>query len=650
MSLSSRAIVLALSMIVLALAPVFAQSVPVPSGIETEGVPSIPRALVRTFDDYRVIPGYTFAGWFGGRREMLVAAGDERTAQVFSVVNPGAVPQQQTRGGDRVMGIYPRPGRNQFAFAYDRGGDESAQLALFDTPTRRSTRLTDGQGRHFGPVWSADGLRLAYVADNGQSSEQDLHVLDLSGSVAAPKRVVTLPGLTTITDWSPEGDRLAVINIDPRRGTRALIIEIENGQEEILFPSQEHPAVDNVAGLRFSRDGQALFFTLYNGSEFRRLGRFNPRAGELTVFTAKIAWDVEEFDLCDDGRTLAATINQDGVSRLRMFDTETGEERTVPALPEGLIFGLQFRPGARELGFNLSTAQEPPHAFSYLLTNRTMVRWTRGQPGGPRFGKAAEPERFRFRSFDGREIPAWIYRPEPGRFPDPRPVLVDFHGGPQAQARAGFLGPENYFINELGVVLIRPNVRGSSGYGRSFLTLDDGLRRVGVLRDIGALLDWIAEQDDLDASRVAVSGSSYGGFLVLAALVRYGDRIRAGINIAGISSFETFLNEQKDPLRLDLLRLEFGDERDPDTLAFLRSISPLEHAERIDTPLLVAQGANDPRVPVEQARQIVNAVHANGVPVWYVLASDEGHGYANRSNREYLYYVQIFFLFHYMKE
>ncbi len=621
-----------------------AQSVPIPPGMKTEEVPPVPQQLVRSFQDYRVIPGYTFAGWFGGRREILVAAGDERTAQVFSVVHPGAVPHQLTRGGERVLGIDPRPGRNQFAFTYDRGGNELTQLALFDPPARRLTRFTDGVARHFDPVWSRDGQQLAYVSDNAQTPGQDLSVRNFAELSNGARKLTTLPGLSTITDWSPDGQKLTVVNIDPSRGTRALLLDVENGQAEVLFPNETFPEVDNVGGLRFDKEGQALFFTFYQRSEFRKLGRLDLESEKLTIMTSKINWDVDEFDLSDDGQNLAATINEAGISRLLLFDISSGQEPEALELPKGLIFGLQFRPGGRELGFNLTTAQEPPHAYSYLLSKRTLVRWTRGLPGGPKFGKAAEPEPFRYKSFDGREIPALMYRPSPGRFPEPRPVLIDIHGGPQAQARAGFLGQENYFINELGIVMIRPNVRGSSGYGRSFLSLDDGFKREDAVRDIGALLDWIEEQDDLDSSRVVVSGGSYGGFMVLAALVRYGDRIRAGINIAGISSFETFLAEQTDPLRLDLLRLEFGDERDADTRAFLRALSPLEHAEKIATPLLVVQGANDPRVPVDQARRIVEAVRGNGVPVWYLLAENEGHGFALRPNREYLNYVQILFL------
>jgi dipeptidyl aminopeptidase/acylaminoacyl peptidase len=278
-----------------------------------------------------------------------------------------------------------------------------------------------------------------------------------------------------------------------------------------------------------------------------------------------------------------------------------------------------------------------------------VVRWTRSLPGSTGVRIPDPPERFRYPSFDGREIPAFVYRPDPRRFPGPRPVLIDLHGGPQAQARPSFLGPDAYIVTELGMALIVPNVRGSSGYGISYLQLDDREHREDAVRDVGALLDWIARQPEYDPNRLVLRGGSYGGYLVLASLARFGDRITAGINLAGISDFETFMADQP-PLRLDLLRLEFGDERDPNTQEFFQTISPLRRAEQITSPLLVVQGRNDPRVPVAEARQIVDAVRGNGVPVWYVLAENEGHGYSRAENLEFLRAVEATFLVEHLRQ
>ena len=234
-----------------------------------------------------------------------------------------------------------------------------------------------------------------------------------------------------------------------------------------------------------------------------------------------------------------------------------------------------------------------------------------------------------------RTIPAFVYRPPADRFPGPRPVYISIHGGPEAQDRPGFLGSENLFVAEMGIARIVPNVRGSTGYGKTYLQLDNGDKREDTVKDIGALLDWIATQPDLDAKRVMVSGGSYGGYMSLATLVHYSDRLRCGYESVGISNFVTFLENTQD-YRRDLRRVEYGDERDPKMRAFLEGIAPAAHADRIRVPLLVAQGANDPRVPLSESDQIVKAVTGNGVPVWYLVGKNEGHGFSKKPNTDYL--------------
>ncbi len=226
-------------------------------------------------------------------------------------------------------------------------------------------------------------------------------------------------------------------------------------------------------------------------------------------------------------------------------------------------------------------------------------------------------------------------------------MLIDIHGGPESQARPGFLGWANFLIDELGIAIIRPNVRGSAGYGKAYLELDNGKRREDAVKDIGALLDWIARQPGLDAARVGVAGGSYGGFMSLSSLTHYGDRLRAGIDVVGISNFVSFLQNTQG-YRRDLRRAEYGDERDPDMKTILEAVSPLSSADKIRTPLLVAQGKNDPRVPASESARIVAAVLRNGQPVWSILAADEGHGFAKKANQNYLQAVEVLFLRRYL--
>lgn len=638
-----------LSLASIALPPIAAASdLASPPAIETEGVPPIPRELSRALAAYRSVPGYSFGGWLGGRREVLVRAGAAPAGQVFSIVTPGAPPHQLTGIAGRVLGCSPRPGRNQFALLYDVDGKEAVQIALFDTRSGEATRVSDGRSRHSEPCWSPDGRTLAATGDARNSRDFDLYLIDPDNRQGSPKLLAELGGLATVEDWSPDGSTLLVNEVDVSRGTRLLTIDARSGTPAVVFPRPDAPALHSPGDPRWAPDGRSIFLTLYDGGQFRRLARLDVESGRVSVLTGGIEADVESFTVAEQGDILAASIHDDGYSRLLILDAESGRVLARPEIPDGQISELAFRPGSTEVAFNLETTREPSQVYSLLSSSGVLVRWTLGAPGGSTFEPPAPPERFRYESFDGREIPAFVFRPDPARFPGPHPVLIDLHGGPQAQARPSFLGPESYLITELGLALVVPNVRGSSGYGLSYLRLDDGERREDAVRDVGALLDWVSGQPGLDADRVAVRGGSYGGYLVLAALSRFGDRIAAGIDIAGISDFQSFMSDQPE-LRLDLLRLEFGDEREPQVQRHFRDISPLRRADQITTPLLVVQGQNDPRVPVAEARQIVDAVRDNGVPVWYVLASNEGHGFSRGENLEFLRAVEARFLIEHLR-
>ncbi len=360
-------------------------------------------------------------------------------------------------------------------------------------------------------------------------------------------------------------------------------------------------------------------------------------------------WDVEGFDVADDGSLLAYFTNEEGFGKLHLLETASGREMPAPELPQGVADSLAFRPGSREVAFRLSWARSPSDVYSYDPEARRLDRWTESEVGGLDASRFAVPELVRFPTFDEtapgtrRTIPAWVYRPSAERFPGPRPVLVSIHGGPEGQSRPGFQSANNYLIDEKGIVVIFPNVRGSTGYGKTYGGLDNATKREDSVKDIGALLDWIATQPDLDASRVMVSGGSYGGYMVLASLVHYSDRLCCASESVGISDFTTFL-ENTQEYRRDLRRAEYGDERLPEMRAFFERISPRRQAAKIRRPLVVAQGANDPRVPLSESEEIVKAVEANGAAVWYVVGKNEGHGFAKKPNVDYLQAVIFEFM------
>jgi dipeptidyl aminopeptidase/acylaminoacyl peptidase len=366
----------------------------------------------------------------------------------------------------------------------------------------------------------------------------------------------------------------------------------------------------------------------------------------MAPVTRHIPWDVGGGTATQDGKLVAVQANVDGRDELRLFDARSLKELPLPKLqnfPAGDVDELEFHRKLSELAFAVDSSQGPSQIWSLNPAGGKVEQWTRAAaaPG-------AKPETFgdqqiiRWKSFDGRTI-SGLMNPAPARFTGKRPVLILVHGGPEGQATMGFVGRYNHFIEELGIAVIQPNVRGSAGYGKTFLTLDNGMKREDSVKDIGALLDWISLQPNLDATRVVVSGGSYGGYMSLAVATHYADRIAGAVDIVGISNFVTFLRSTES-YRRDLRRVEYGDERDPAMAEFLTRISPLTNAKQITKPLFVVQGRNDPRVPWTEAEQIVAKVRDNKAPVWYLLAENEGHGFARKENADFQFYAMVMFL------
>jgi dipeptidyl aminopeptidase/acylaminoacyl peptidase len=373
--------------------------------------------------------------------------------------------------------------------------------------------------------------------------------------------------------------------------------------------------------------------------EFQTLRFHDPRAGAPTLLSGDIAWDVRDVRVADDGRHLAFVTNEDGIGRLHVLALPGHAPVALPELPVGTIGGMDFSPDGGKLALTLNTATSPSDVYVIDLAASALVRWTRSEVGGLDPDTFVAPTLVRYPTFDEvdgerRTIPAFYYRPKSVPAGGKLPVVIQIHGGPESQALPVFNPTAQYLASEMGVALLVPNVRGSRGYGKTWLGLDNADKREDSVKDIGALLDWIARQPGLDAGRVGVMGGSYGGYMVLASMMRYPERIRAGIDVVGISHFGTFL-KNTEAYRSDLRRAEYGDERDPEMRAVFDRISPLNHAGRITAPLFVAQGRNDPRVPYTEAEQIVGAVRANGQPVWYLLFKDEGHGFAKKANSDY---------------
>jgi len=418
--------------------------------------------------------------------------------------------------------------------------------------------------------------------------------------------------------------------------------------------AERKPLTPQKAGVsyrhaRFDQHGR-IFLITNQDSDFEQLAMLDPDTNRLTILKPGLRWDVTSFDLQRDGRYIAYIVNENGSDTLHLLDTVTREERPLPKLPYGTIGDLRWHPGGQinEIGFTIASARTPSDVYSINTLTGKLERWTYSETGGLDASQFSEPELIEWKSFDGLTISGFLYRP-PKRFAGPRPVIVNIHGGPEGQFQPGYLGATNYLLNELGTAIIFPNVRGSTGYGKTFLNLDNGRKREDSVKDIGALLDWIATRSDLDAKRVMVTGGSYGGYMTLASMTHFNDRFRCAVDVVGISNWITFL-EHTEAYRRDLRRVEYGDERDPEMHAFLESISPIAHVGNITKPMFIVAGRNDPRVPYTEGQQMTAAIRAHGVPVWYLLAADEGHGFTKKGNRDFQFAATVMFIKKYLME
>ncbi len=611
-----------------------------------EGIPKIPTALAESVGRYSDFRAAAFVSWNPVKREMLVQTRFADTSQVHQVQFPGGARTQLTFFSDRVNdAIYKPVDGNSFLFVKDIGGGEFFQIYRYDLATADITLLTDGKSRNTGPRWSYQGDRIAYGSTKRTGNDVDIWIVNPNDPGSARMVAEMQGGGWGVSDWSPDGKQLLVLNYVSAAESYMWLVDVESGKKELLTPKAGSETVA-YANARFAKDGKGVYLTSDQGSEFLRLVYMDLSSRKFTLLAPKLNWDVEELDVSKDGRWIAFLANEDGISVLHVLDTKTRHEVSTPKLPVGVMFGVQWRGNTREIGVSLSRASQPYDAFSVDMTSGKVERWTFSETGGLNTSGFAEPQLIHWKSWDDRSISGFLYKP-PAKFSGKHPVIVDIHGGPEGQTRPDFLGRDNYFINELGVAMIYPNVRGSTGYGKTFQKLDNGFLREGSYKDVNSLLDWIQTQPDLDASKVMITGGSYGGFMTLAVATQYNDRICCSVDVVGPSNLVTFL-EHTSGYRQDLRRVEYGDERDPKMRAFLEKIAPANNAKNITKPLFVIAGQNDPRVPASESAQMVQVVRENGTPVWWLLAKDEGHGFAKKKNRDYQFYATVMFVKEYL--
>ena len=610
-----------------------------------DGVPRIPASLAEAIGRYTENRDAFQTDWHPTRRELLIATRFGNTYQAHVVKMPGGARQQLTFFPEPVYGgLFHPKGGDYVVYAKDVGGGEWYQFFRYDLATGASTLLTDGKARNTSPRWSSGGDWMAYVSTRRNNQDTDLWVMNPSD----PKTDHMLTQLTgggwEPQDWSPDDKKILLMEGISINETYLWLVDTTSG-EKVEFTPRKTEVQVAYGRARFSKDGKGVYVTTDKDSEFQRLAYIDLATKTMEIMTPGLSWDVDEFEQSWDGKWIAYLSNEDGISKLHVLDAVTKKERLVPKLPVGLMGGLVWHRNNRDLAFGMMTAKDPADCYSLDVITRKVERWTTSETAVNTSG-LHDAELVRWKTFDGRTLSGFLYRP-PEKFTGKRPVLIEIHGGPEGQSRPQFPGSDNYFLNELGLAILQPNVRGSTGYGKAFTKLDNGFLREGSYKDIDALIDWIATQPNLDADRIAVTGASYGGHMTLAVSTFYSDRIRCSVDIVGPSNLVTFL-ENTEAYRRDLRRVEYGDERDPKMRQFLERIAPMNNIGKIKKPMLVVAGANDPRVPVSESGQIVAGLKKQGTPVWYVMARDEGHGFQKKTNQDFQFYATVEFLQEYL--
>jgi dipeptidyl aminopeptidase/acylaminoacyl peptidase len=622
-------------------APVIAQSgneqqaVPLPAAITAEGVPPLPLELADRARPYLEARAAGFAGWDPKKRAVLINTRFANVAQLHRVEQPLGARTQISFEAEPMFGSYaPRKG-DVLVASKDRGGDEYHQLYTLENG--RLKLLTDGKSRNNLNAWSPDGELVGFTSTRRNGADSDIYVINPRDPSSSRMVAEVKGGGWGIAGFAPDKQTAYVFNSQSVQNVDPYRLDLATGKMTPIGKIKNEIA---YGGFEVAPDG-TVWVTSDQASDFQRLGKLDPSSGKFTPVSRE-SWDVDSFDVSDDGRTIAYIVNEAGAHRLRVLDVASGQVRSADHLPTGVIGGLEIAPWG-EIGLSLSSATGPADVWSLDPATLEPTRWTQSETGGLDPSLNVKPTILTTKSFDGLEVSGLLYLPDTAKFPGKRALIVDVHGGPEGQSTAGFRGRVNYYLNELGIGVFYPNVRGSTGYGKRFVSLDNGpFHRENSVKDMAALIDAVRANPQVDAERVGLTGGSYGGYMCYAAAVQLKDKLRATQCTVAISNFVSFL-ENTNPYRQDLRRVEYGDERDAKQRAKLTAISPLTRVAEITKPMFVITGANDPRVPKSEADQMVAAIRSNGGEAWHVVAADEGHGFAKKANADYAFLAQLAF-------
>ena len=634
--------------------------IPTPPAITTKHIPRLPWKHAMTMYEImkRGRQAITFDNWSPSGDGMHVLANSGRFGNKLHALQQPMQSPEVLAGIPENATIFfnPNPEKDYLIYAKDKEGDEIWQLYRFDLKTKTSELLTDGTHMHPQPIFEKNGNRIIYITIYQDEGYSEVYSMNPENSMSK-KRIVELDMPCVPFAWSPDGKYITIIQHVSLVERNIFLIDLARQTMEQLKLGGDEPA--NYDGGQWSPDGTRIYYTSDSQAEFETMRFRDLITGKDSVLSGHIPWDVTSFDLSADGKWLSWNANEDGVGRGYLLNTQTGKYMDISGLPFGstesgryhaiLPFSSmgygKFHPSQNILALNLYLPSGLPLIFTYDIEKGKLTQWTK--PTKEQKTSFPDPELIRYSTFDidsltgrRREISAVLYRPKSDVL-QPYPVIILIHGGPVAQTRMARSAGIDIML-EQGIAVLAPNVRGSSGYGKSFEKLDNGILREDAVKDIGALLDWVANHPELNEKKVVVFGGSYGGYMALASAVHYSDRLVGAVDLFGISNWLTFL-ENTFEISLEGRREEYGDEREPEMRKFLEEISPLTHVNKIQVPVLIYQGKNDMRIAPSESRQMADHIRTSGKEVWYIEAANEGHTLSHPLNYIYVGVAGIMF-------
>ena len=612
----------------------------------TENIASISKELAQKVKKYSESRGASLVAIHPTKNEIIMSTRFGSTNQLHKVMQPLGDRKQITFFEEPVNDASYEPTKGEYLiYSKDIGGNEFGQLYKLDLKTLQSALLTDGgRSQNGGITWEKNGSGFYFSSTKRNGGDRDIYYMNPNDPKSAKLVLEVKGGGWSIQDVSDNGKKLLIGEYVSANESHIWLFDTQTKTLSEVTNRKDKSIVQGDA--QFSKNDKEIWFTTDRENEFQRLATLNLQTKIVTYFSSIIPWNVEGYVLSDDKTNLIFMTNEGGLHKIYLMDTTTKKYKEIKNIPVGLFGGMNFTKDGKYLFFTQSTAESSSDIYRLDLKSNKMEQWTESELGEMQKADMSKPKLIEWTSFDKLKISGFYYPASP-KFTGKRPVLINIHGGPEGQSMASFLGSNNYYTNELGVAIIYPNVRGSSGFGKTFIAKDNGFLREDSVKDIGALLDWIAQQPDLDKDKIMIMGGSYGGYMTLATAFHFADRIKCSVDIVGISNFNTFLKNTEE-YRRDLRRVEYGDERDAKMYAFLDKISPLNNTAKIKKPMFIIQGTNDPRVPVTEATQMRDKLKNQGNTVWYLEAKDEGHGFRKKANVDYQRLAVIRFMEEYL--